>query len=300
MISIGCDVGALFTKLVCLDEDRLLAHRVLRTTGRVAEELPPAQAALLADAGVGRHQVAYVGATGHSAAQVPGADFVEDEVTCVGAAVSFYCPEARLVLQLGGQSIAAVAVDAEGEVERFSRNDKCAAGTGRFLEMMSQRLGEPLDELDRLATAATAPREVSSQCVVFAESEAISHINDGVAVPDILAGICGAIGRIVAAQARRYADDTPFTLTGGVARFESVRRVVRARLDRPFVAFPEPPQLAAALGAALLEEAEDGPGAGLPAEAEDGPDAGLPAEAEDGPGERYGPVGEGDAPEPGP
>jgi predicted CoA-substrate-specific enzyme activase len=254
VISVGCDVGALYAKLVVLDEDRLLARRVLPTTGRMGESLEPALAELLSEARVSRRQVSYLGATGQGAHQVPGADFVEDEVTCVGAAVSFYLPEVRLALQLGGQSIAAVAVDAQGEVARFSRNDKCAAGTGRFVQMMSQRLGRPLQELDALVAAASAPRPVSSQCVVFAESEAISQLNDGVAVPDILAGICGSVGRIVCAQARRYAEQTPFTLTGGVARFASVRRVVCEGLDRPFVAFPEPPQLAAALGAALLEE----------------------------------------------
>lgn len=246
--------GSLFTKVVLLDEERLLGHRLFRTTGRVDRELAQAVPELLAAAGVHRSDVSYLGATGSGAQSVPGADFVEDEVTCVAAAVTFYVPEAPLVLQMGGQSIAAVQLDGEGEVVTFSRNDKCAAGTGRFLEMMSQRLEQPLDALDRLARSSTAPRDVSSQCVVFAESEAISHINDGVPVPDILAGICGAIGRIASAQARRFTALDRFTLTGGVARFEAVTRVVQQRLGLRYLPFPENPQLAAALGAALLEE----------------------------------------------
>ena len=255
MISLGVDVGSLFTKVVLLDEERLLGHRLLPTTGRVEDPLAEAIAALLAEAGLRRAEVAYLGATGSGAERVPGADFVEDEMTCVAAATSFYVPEAPLVLQMGGQSIAALQVDGQGELVRFLRNDKCAAGTGRFLEMMSQRLDEPLEALDRLAAAAVAPRALSSQCVVFAESEAICQISDGVPVPEILAGICHAIGRIAASQALRFAELDRFTLTGGVARFASVTRVVQERLDQDYRPFPENPQLAAALGAALLEEA---------------------------------------------
>lgn len=254
MISLGVDVGSLFTKVVLLDEDKLLGHRLLRTTGRVEEDLDEILVGLLADTGISRSDVAYLGATGSGAEAVRSADFKEDEVTCVAAAVSFYVPDAPLALQMGGQTIAAVQLDEEGTVVTFSRNDKCAAGTGRFLEMMSQRLDQPLEALDRLAAAANEPRDVSSQCVVFAESEAISHINDGVPVPDILAGICGAIGRIASAHARRFASLDRFTLTGGVARFASVTQVVQERLERQFLPFPENPQLAAALGAALLEE----------------------------------------------
>jgi len=258
MISAGIDVGATFTKLVLLGEDRLLASQVVRTTGRVTEELPGLLEALCGEAGVDRSVLAYVGATGTGGTQVVGADFYEDELTCVGAAVGYFAPDAELALQLGGQSIAAVRVNGEGEVISFSRNDKCAAGTGRFLEMMSQRLHQPLAQLDALAAQATAPQDVSSQCVVFAESEAISHINSGVPVPDIVAGICASIGRIVASQGRRARDARRFTVTGGVACFESVVRVVRQRLALDFVPFPENPQLAAALGAALLEGDDGG------------------------------------------
>ena len=256
MISAGIDVGATFTKLVVLGEDRLLGSQVVRTTGRVTDEVQRLLDALCSEAGVARSALAFVGTTGSGGAQVPGADFYEDELTCVGAAVGYFTPEADLALQLGGQSIAAVQVNPEGEVVSFSRNDKCAAGTGRFLEMMSKRLHHPLAQLDALAAEATDPQDVSSQCVVFAESEAISHINSGVGVPDIVAGICASIGRIVASQGRRARDARRFTVTGGVARFDAVVQVVCERLNRDYVRFPENPQLAAALGAALLEDDE--------------------------------------------
>jgi (R)-2-hydroxyacyl-CoA dehydratese activating ATPase len=257
MISVGCDVGATFTKVVLLGPDRLLGSRVLRTTGRTADSVDGLVGELLAEAGVARRDLAFVGTTGSGGAQIPGADFYEDELTCVGAAVGYYLSGALLALQVGGQSIAAVQINDDGEVVSFRRNDKCAAGTGRFLEMMSQRLGMDLASLDDLAAQATEPRDVSSQCVVFAESEAISHINAGVPVPDIVAGICGSIGRIAASQGRRVPDTCRFTLTGGVARFRSVVQVVQERLELDYVAFPQNPQLAAALGAALLEDGDD-------------------------------------------
>ncbi len=254
MISAGCDLGATFTKVVLMGEDRLLGSRVVRTTGRVAGEVAPLVDGLLEEAGVSRGELAFLGATGSGGEQVSGADFFEDELTCVAAAVGYFVPGVELALQAGGQSIAAVSLDAGGEVTAYHRNDKCAAGTGRFLEMMSTRLHEPLADLDSLASQATAPREVSSQCVVFAESEAISHINAGAQVPDIVAGICASIGRIVASQGRRARNARRFTLTGGVARFDSVVSVVRERLALEYHAFPGNPQLAAALGAALLED----------------------------------------------
>ena len=256
MISLGCDVGALFTKLVLLGEDRLLASRMVRTTGRIEEELEGLVRELLEAAEVNRDAVAFLGATGAGAARIQDADFKEDEITCVGAAASYYLPGVELVLHTGGQSIAALRVGPDGEVVSFHRNDKCAAGTGRFLEMMSGRLDQPLEALDELAAGATDPHDVSTQCVVFAESEAISHINAGVPVPDIVAGIAASIGRIVATQGRRVRDAKAFTITGGVARFTSVVRVVEQRLGLPYRPFPENPQLAAALGAALLEEDE--------------------------------------------
>ncbi len=269
MISVGCDLGATFTKVVLLGPQRILGARIVRTTGRTAEAVDGLVGELLAEAGVARRDLAFLGATGSGGAQIPGADFYEDEVTCLGAAVGYYLPGAHLALQIGGQSIAAVRINDDGEVLSFRRNDKCAAGTGRFLEMMSQRLGKPLQSLDDLAAGATAPQDVSSQCVVFAESEAISHINAGVPVPDIVAGICGSIGRIAASQGRRMPDARRFTITGGVARFRSVVQVVCERLGLEYLAFPENPQLAAALGAALLEDGDDA-GAGEGDRARDG------------------------------
>lgn len=258
MITVGCDLGALFTKLVALDDDRLAAQRVVPTTGTIGDEIDPLIDQMLAEADLSRDRVDALGATGRGASLLRSADFVEDEVHCVTAAVAALMPGVDRVIHLGGQSIAAVALDADGEVRSFVRNDKCAAGTGRFLEMMARKLDVALADVDDLVVRAATPTPISSQCVVYAESEAISHLNGGASPEQVLAGICASIARIAAAQGRRLAGDQGFVITGGVARVEAVAALAAEGLAGERRRFPVDPALAAALGAALLDEVEEG------------------------------------------
>ena len=258
MIVVGCDVGALYTKAVVLDRDRLVAARLAPTTGRADDEVGALVAETLADAGIAPDRVDRVVATGSGAALVSRADFAEDEVHCVAAAAAFHSDDLDLVIHVGGQSATAIHLDADGEVADFSRNDKCASGSGRFLEMMAAKLGVPLTDVDAVAARATRPATLSSQCGVFAESEIISHANSGVPVPDLVAGVCAAVGGLVTAQARRFSAATHYTVTGGVARFASFRDVLRARLDAAYHPYPHDPIFAAAIGAAILG-GDDGP-----------------------------------------
>ncbi len=260
MITVGIDVGSLFVKGVVLRGEHVAAQRMVRTTGVVGNELPAFLDALLAAAGTTRADVTSVGATGSGADLVVDADFIEDEITCAAASAAYLVEGVRRTIHIGGQSIAAILVDDDGAVEDFIRNDKCAAGTGRFLEMMGRKLGVPLGEIDARAARADRASPISDQCVVFAESEVIGRLNDGDPLDDIVAGICASLARIVVAQGRRFSGVTPYTLTGGVARFGAVVEPICGRLDGEYRPFPAEPQMAAALGAALLEEApDDGP-----------------------------------------
>jgi predicted CoA-substrate-specific enzyme activase len=162
-------------------------------------------------------------------------------------------PDVRWVIDVGAQSISALVVDEDGGLLDLVRNDKCASGTGRFLELMSAALGVPsVAALDELAGRAQSEVAITSQCGVFVESEVVTHLNAGVAAADVAAGMCDAAARIVAAQARRLGADGPYTLTGGVAQLRTFVDRVRRRLAAPYLAFPAPAQLAAALGAGLL------------------------------------------------
>lgn len=254
MITVGVDVGSLATKVALLDGDRLAAYRVVRTTGTVGDEVDVLVAQALAEAGAPRAALATVAATGSGADLVRQASFAEEEVACVAAAVSYFLPGVERVVHMGGQSIAVMSVSDDGGLGSFVRNDKCAAGTGRFLEMMARKMGVDLEEVDGLVARAGRPAAVSHQCVVYAESEAISRLNDGSRPEDILAGICDSLARIITAQGRRYRGSGGYALTGGLARCRAVASRVEAGLAGERVAFPFDPSLAAAIGAALLEE----------------------------------------------
>ena len=256
MITVGVDVGSLMTKVVVMEDDTLRAGRIIPTVGNIAAQLPEFIEQTIAAAKVAPGDVAYVAATGSGAGLVEQAAFTEDEVICAGVAVGFFAPRARFFLHAGGQSIAAIRMDDEGDVADFVRNDKCASGSGRFIEMMSRKLEVPVEEIDALCATSTQPLAISNQCGVFAESEVIGHANDGRATADILAGVCQSVANILAAQARRFRGGGAFTFTGGVARFATVVDRVAAKLEGERLPSGFDPVFAAAIGAALLTETD--------------------------------------------
>jgi predicted CoA-substrate-specific enzyme activase len=255
-LTVGCDVGSLFTKAVLLRDGDLAAARVIATGGNVADDVEALLAALLAQAGVSRADLAGLVATGRGAEHVRAAEHTEDVATCVGWAARELLPEVDLVVDVGGQSITALLLDQAGEVVDIHRNDRCASGSGRFLAVMAAAVGVSLAQLDQIAATAARPAPLSSQCGVFVESEVVTHVNAGVPPADIAAGLCHAVARIVASQARRLARGRRFTLAGGVARVRTVVDLVRQRLDGDYRALPLDPQLVAAVGAALLASPE--------------------------------------------
>jgi predicted CoA-substrate-specific enzyme activase len=256
MITLGCDVGSLFTKAVLFDEDRIAASRVIPTTGNATKDVDGLVADLLGEAGVTRQTLDGLVATGRSADLVSGADHTEDGLTCVGWAAREYLDDVDLVIDMGGQSITSMLLDEAGEVVDFMGNDKCASGSGRFLDVMSAAVGVSLEELDEVVGQATSPAQFSSQCGVFVESEVITHVNAGVKPADIVAGLCDAVARIVSSQARRFGQGKVYTLTGGVARIQAVVTLIGDRLDGEYRPFPLDPQMTAAVGAALLASPE--------------------------------------------
>ena len=154
MIVCGCDVGNLFTKAVILEDDRFVAGRVQRTTGNAVDEIGVLLDALAAEAKIERERFDAIVSTGGGAAMVPGATYTEDEIHCVAAAAAFFDPDVDLAIHAGGQAIASMKLDEEGSVVDFLRNDKCASGSGRFLEMMARKLDVAIDDVDRFAEMA--------------------------------------------------------------------------------------------------------------------------------------------------
>lgn len=253
----GIDVGNLLSKVVILDGDKLVASGIMDTTGNVASEIDILVSSVLMDAGFGLEGLDARAATGSGAELLSGLDFTEDEVTCVAAAGAYLLPDINMIVHVGGQSIASILIDEDGDVVNFMRNDKCASGSGRFLEVMSHAIGVGIDDIDSAVEGAEKPVSISSQCGVFAESEVITHVNDGEKPADIVAGLCDSVANIVSAQARKFAEGDKYTLTGGVAKIEAVAGRITQKMSGTFYQFPHDPRLAAAIGAALLAGMEE-------------------------------------------
>jgi len=235
-VAVGVDIGSLTAKSVVVDQDRrIVSYYVVQ--GMIVDEEAAVQSLefALRDAGLGREAIGFLVTTGYG--RTRGARYL--------------LPSVRTVIDIGGQDSKAIALDPEGRVANFSMNDKCAAGTGRFLEVMAQALNVELSKMGELALASAAPPLISSMCTVFAESEVISLRAKGCATPDIVAGIHEAIGRRMTALVNHVGLREPVLMSGGVAKNQGVVRVLE-RLLGVKITVPEEPQIVGALGAALF------------------------------------------------
>jgi predicted CoA-substrate-specific enzyme activase len=255
--AVGVDVGSTSCKVVLLGEDgRIAARRVEPTHPRIEEQAARLVAALRAEAGLGPEAVP-LGATGYGRKRVPGAT-VLTEITCHARGAFALAATPGILVDMGGQDSKAIRIGPAGEVIDFGMNDKCAAGTGRFLEVILARLQVPLDEVAAVAARAERPVTVSSTCTVFAESEVIGLVADGQPLEGIVRGIHRALASRVAALARGLellklgggSGPAPILMSGGVALNAAMVAALGEELGRPIRVLPEP-QLVGALGAAL-------------------------------------------------
>jgi CoA-substrate-specific enzyme activase, putative len=193
----------------------------------------------------------YVVATGYGRIKVPFADEVVTEITCHARGANYCFPSARTVIDIGGQDSKAISLDAKGNVLDFSMNDKCAAGTGRFLEVMARTLEIDLDDMGELSLKGTDSVSISSLCTVFAESEVVSLIGADHKAENICKGLHVSIAKRVSAQAKRVGVAEDVIMTGGVAKNIGVVRELEKKLSCS-IKIPDEPQIAGALGAALI------------------------------------------------
>ncbi|MFZ5585125.1 MAG: acyl-CoA dehydratase activase [Thermodesulfobacteriota bacterium] len=247
----GIDVGSLSAEAVIIDEKaETLAFSILPTR---AHSTAAAEAALdqaLGQLGLKRADLAYIVATGYGRVSVPFAQKRVTEISCHGLGAHHLFPDTGTVIDIGGQDSKVIRVDKAGKVTDFSMNDKCAAGTGRFLEVMADRLGVKLDDLGRLSQAAQREVEISSVCTVFAESEVVSLIAKNQPLGEIVRGLHKAIVGRVFAMVKALGVEGAVTMTGGVAKNAGVVALMEDRLGRP-IHVPAEPQIVGALGAAL-------------------------------------------------
>ena len=252
MLFAGIDIGSLSTDAVLLDRDGEIAGSAIVATGastrKACEE---AFARALAEAGVAPSAVVFTVSTGYGREMAASADLSVTEITCHARGARLLFPEARTVLDIGGQDSKIIRLTPDGRVGDFAMNDKCAAGTGRFLEVMARTLEMDLEEMGPRSLLSRKTVPVSSMCTVFAESEVISLIASGTPPEDIARGIHLAIADRIAALAERVGMIAPAVMTGGVAKNPGARSALEGKFGFPLLV-PEDPQLAGALGAALI------------------------------------------------
>ncbi len=252
MICAGIDAGSRAIKVALFD------HAHFRAVGfGVADQgvdQPRLAATLydqtLCEAGMTRAQIQSVVATGYGRNHVAFADTTITEITCHARGVHFVAPEARSIVEIGGQDSKVIRLEDGGRVRDFAMNDRCAAGTGRFLEMLATRLGLGLSALGELSRQSRQPAQISNTCVVFAETEIIGLLVEGVPPADIVAGVQNSLATRASAMAGR-ALETPVFFTGGVALLSGMARALEDTLGRP-VHVATRPQYTGALGAAIL------------------------------------------------
>jgi (R)-2-hydroxyacyl-CoA dehydratese activating ATPase len=248
----GIDIGSAKTKVVLIDqEETILARRECKTLADFARASEQILQQALESVGLSRENVAYVATTGLGRYSVPFRQLQITEITCAGRAARFLFPDTECVLDMGAQSTRAIRLRENGKVKFFRSNDRCAAGSGGFLEKAAKYLEVTIDQIGHLSLHSYSPQTISSVCAVLGESEIINHVSDGALVEDILRGIHNSLADRATGLLRRVGIEGKLTVVGGVARQFGMIRALEEKLEMRIYVFPRP-EFACATGAALL------------------------------------------------
>ena len=252
MIVAGCDVGSLSAEAVLLENGAILGSEIILVRPTAEQSARDVMEKLLDRLNLSYDDVAFAVATGYGRETIPFADANLSEISCHAKGAHSLVPGIRTVIDVGGQDCKAIRVGADGSVEDFVMNDKCAAGTGRSLELNSEALGVEVSELGPLSLEANEAITITSQCSIFTELEIMHLLMEGRSASDIAAGINQAMARRVKMLAGRVGIENDVGITGGVSKNVGVVKVLQKMLNTEFVGFPEDPQIMGALGAALF------------------------------------------------
>jgi (R)-2-hydroxyacyl-CoA dehydratese activating ATPase len=250
--AMGVDFGSTTAKTIILNGAGEIVAARIESMGAVSDEGVKASiAGALHEAGIAQDDVDFCVTTGYGRRMLDVSQKSYTEITCHARGAVALVPEARLVIDIGGQDSKVIAVDSNGLVETFAMNDRCAAGTGKFLEVLARAVEIKLPEMGPLAMQATQTLKISSMCATFAETEVISLLAEGHAKPDVLGAVHAAIAARTAGLVGRVGKRTPIVMTGGVAKNIAAVHHIEATLGQKLV-LPPDPQIAGALGAALF------------------------------------------------
>lgn len=249
---LGVDVGSVSTDAVLMDEHKkILAYSIVKSGFDHKVAVSMALNDICSKLGICTDQIKSIVSTGYGRRNVAGTCKVVTEISCHAMGINYLAPEVRTVIDIGGQDSKVIRVSENGYSETFFMNDKCAAGTGRFLEVMAHAMEIDIDAIGDMALGAKRIEPISSICTVFAESEVISKIAEGKAKESIIAGIHQAIGERLMGMMAAIGIKKPVAVTGGVAKNQGIINVISKILGEP-VFRPEEPQIVGAIGAALF------------------------------------------------
>jgi predicted CoA-substrate-specific enzyme activase len=253
LIHAGCDLGILSAKAAIIRDAEILALEILPYKNHPREAAIEVMDRVLARANLPEDQIDRCLATGFGKTAVSHANGTVPFVTCLERAVRHLNPAIRTVIDVGGHSFTAFNLDDNGRITESAITDKCAAGTGKFLEVMAKALEMPLDELTHASLRSKNPITMTSQCVILAESDVISHVNEGKDRVDIFAGIASSVAANIVGLVKRVSVNKEVAMTGGVAKNSAVVRDLEKQLQLKLADLSGfDPQLVGALGAALV------------------------------------------------
>jgi len=252
--TVGIDVGSTYTKAIILsDGGQLVGKAMIKTGFRLGEAAERVYRETLTSASLNESDVAYIVSTGYGRYQVEFRDVQVTDLTAQARGACFFFPNTRTVLDVGGQTMKASRLDERGRVRSFRLNDKCAAGTGAFLEKTARYMGYNIEEIGPLMATSKETVPISGVCAVFAESEVINHVSAGATPADIMHGAIVSLVDRSAQLMKRVKMEPEYTVSGGIMRFETMVRVVRNKLKAEVNVPPgDMVQYLGAIGAAML------------------------------------------------
>ena len=251
MITVGIDVGSITAKAAVVKDCEVISHQLIMTGYNARNAGEKVFEKVVEDSGIGYSSIDKIVSTGYGRNSVAVAHKAVTEITCHAMGAHYLDPAIRSVIDIGGQDSKAIALTETGSVKDFAMNDKCAAGTGRFLEVMARALEVDLDDFGDFSLQADHLLKISSLCTVFAESEVISLISKGEERSNIIAGIHDAIAARVVAMAGRVGLKGPMMMTGGVAKNIGVVKALERKTGEKIAVSPKA-QITGAIGAALI------------------------------------------------
>ncbi|MBT8341600.1 MAG: CoA activase [Desulfatitalea sp.] len=253
MYFLGMDIGSTTGKGLLLDGDeKILGTHIVEATTSPEKTARRCLQVVLKKCGIKEDDITFVMGTGYGRVNFSFANANVSEISCHAKGAKWLDPTIRTVLDIGGQDVKAISVRDDGGIAEFVMNDKCAAGTGRFLQNQARALGLDVGDFSELSGQAEKPTTISSQCSVFAESEVITQVNEGFPVPDIVAGIHESIAVRLIGLLKRVGIKESLVVTGGCAKNQGLIGLLEKRAGMKVVQLKEDPQIVGALGAALL------------------------------------------------